>query len=108
MKQSFAWWSFARGQYAPQQLLRAAADIGYQGVELIERELWPLAKDCGLSIASTNGGLSIERGLNRREHHAHIEEQLRATIAEAEQWNIPNVIVFSGNRDGLDDQAGCE
>jgi hydroxypyruvate isomerase len=108
LKQSFAWWSFARGQYPPQQLLQAAADIGYQGVELIERELWPLVKDCGLSIASTNGGLSIERGFNRREHHTRIEEQLRATIAEAERWNIPNVIVFSGNREGLDDQAGAE
>jgi hydroxypyruvate isomerase len=107
LKQSFCWWSFARGQYTPEQLLRAAADSGYQGVELIEPELWPLAKDHGLTIASTNGGLSIERGLNRREHHDQLEAQIRATIAEAELWHIPNVIVFSGNRAGLDDRAGA-
>ncbi len=107
LKQSFCWWSFARGQYTPEQLLRAAADIGYQGVELIELELWPLAKDHGLTIASINGGLSIERGLNRGEHHDQIEAQIRATIAEAELWHIPNVIVFSGNREGLDDRAGA-
>src|SRR5581483_5913302 len=26
----------------------------------------------------------------------------------AEKWHIPNVIVFSGNRAGLDDQTGAE
>ncbi|HEV2659707.1 MAG TPA: TIM barrel protein [Ktedonobacteraceae bacterium] len=106
IKQSVCWWCFA--SVAPRQLLRAAADIGYAAVELVEPEYWPLIKEYGLTIASTNGGLSIEQGLNRREHHAQIEQRLRATIEQAEHWGIPNIIVFSGNRAGLDDKTGAE
>jgi hydroxypyruvate isomerase len=108
IKQSFAWWCFERTGITPQHLLREAAAIGYQGVELIPPAYWSLARDCGLTIVSTNGGLSIEQGLNRRERHAALEQQILATIAQAERWHIPNVIVFSGNRAGLDDRAGAE
>lgn len=108
IKQSVCWWCFASAEMAPQQLLRAAADIGYAAVELVEPEHWPLIKEYGLTIASTNGGLSIEQGLNRREHHEQIEQRLRATIEQAVYWGIPNIIVFSGNRAGLDDKTGAE
>jgi hydroxypyruvate isomerase len=108
IKQSVCWWCFASAGMAPRQLLRAAADIGYVAVELVEPEHWPLIKEYGLTIASTNGGLSIEQGLNRREHHEQIEQRLRATIEQAEHWGIPNIIVFSGNRAGLDDKTGAE
>src|SRR5579884_1472253 len=82
IKQSVCWWCFAMIGMTPAQLLRAAADIGYSAVELIEPEHWPLVKEYGLVIASINGGLSIEQGLNRREHHAHIEQRIRATIVQ--------------------------
>jgi hydroxypyruvate isomerase len=108
IKQSVCWWCFASAGMAPRQLLRTAADIGYAAVELVEPEHWPLIKEYGLTIASTNGGLSIEQGLNRREHHEQIEQRLRATIEQAEHWGIPNIIVFSGNRAGLDDKTGAE
>jgi hydroxypyruvate isomerase len=108
IKQSVSWWCFAEAGMTPQQLLRAVADIGYQAVELVEPEYWPLIKDYGLTIASIDGGLSIEQGLNRREHHEYLEQRIRATIDQAEKWGIPNVIVFSGNRDGLDDWMGAE
>ncbi|GHO78513.1 hydroxypyruvate isomerase [Ktedonobacter sp. SOSP1-85] len=108
IKQAVSWWCFANRGMTPRELLQASADIGYQAVELIEPEYWPLVKEFGLTIASTNGGLSIERGLNRREHHAQLERDIRATIEQAEKWSIPNVIVFSGNRQGLDDRTGAE
>jgi hydroxypyruvate isomerase len=108
IKQSVCWWCFASIGMTPRQFLREVADIGYQAVELVEPEYWPLVKEYGLTIASTNGGLSIEHGLNRRERHTQLEQTIRATIDDAEQWGIPNVIVFSGNREGLSDQLGVE
>ena len=36
IKQSISWWCFAHGGMTPRQLLRAAADIGYAAVELVE------------------------------------------------------------------------
>src|ERR1043166_6303506 len=100
IKQSLCWWCYAGADIAPEQLVRAAAEIGYQAIELVEPQHWSLIRDYGLTIASTNGGLAIERGVNRREHHSHLEQQIRGTTKQAEQWSIPNVIVFSGNRDG--------
>ncbi len=108
IKQSVSWWSFVGGDMTPQKLLRAAADIGYVAVELVEQEYWPLVQEHGLAIASIKGKTSIEQGLNRREHHERLEREIRSNLVLAEQWGIPNVIVFSGNRDGLDDQTGAE
>jgi hydroxypyruvate isomerase len=108
IKQSVCWWCFAGLGLEPQELLRGAVDIGYSAVELIEPEYWPIVKNFGLTIASTNGGLSIERGLNRREYHEDVIQGIQTTIEQAERWGIPNVIVFSGNREGLDDKIGIE
>src|SRR5437764_7641122 len=108
MKQAFAWWSFATKDVRAEQLLRAAAAIGYSGVDLIGQDLWPLARDHGLTISAINGHQSIEVGINRREQHNRIAHELRANIKLASQWQIPNLICFSGNRRGLADEAGAE
>jgi len=108
IKQSITWWSFALGDMTIEKLVRIAADIGYEAIELVEQEYWPLIKDHGLAIASLRGQSSIEEGFNRRTYHDRLEREVRANIALAAQWGIPNVIVFSGNREGLDDRTGAE
>lgn len=107
LKQSFSWGGFARYVPAP-ELIRAAAEIGLSGVELAPQEHWQMIKDHALAIVSIDGHHSIQEGLNRREHHARIEQEILAKIALAARWGIRNLIVFSGNRAGLDDQAGIE
>jgi hydroxypyruvate isomerase len=108
IKQSIAWWCFNKGPLAPAQLLRTAAEIGYAGVDLIEPDLWPLVKEHGLTIAAIIGHASLRVGLNRREEHDRIEREILANLKLAEQWGIPNLICFSGDRYGLDDQTGAE
>ena len=44
----------------------------------------------------------------RGEPRRRIQREIRANIALAQQWQIPNLICFSGNRVGLGDQAGAE
>ncbi len=108
IRQSFAWWSFSRSDIAPASLLRAAAEIGYSGVELLPRELWPPAREHGLAISAMVGHESIRDGLNRRENHPRIEAEVRANLELAQTWNIPVLICFSGSRQGEDDDAGVE
>src|SRR5204862_7823494 len=67
-------------------------------IELVEQEHWQVIKDHGLAIASLKGQSSIEEGFNRREHHDHLEREVRANIALAAQWGIPNVIVTDLSR----------
>jgi hydroxypyruvate isomerase len=107
-QQSFAWWAFAQKAPSAEALLRAAADIGYRGVEMIDRQHWPLVRDTGLTIATIAGHGTLTQGLNRREHWPRIEPELRENLALAVEWGIPALICFSGNRDGLDDDAGAQ
>src|SRR6266516_7546425 len=108
IKQSISWWCFAQGDMTIERMVRIASDIGYEALELVEQEHWQVIKDHGLAIASLTGQSSIEEGFNRREYHDNLEREVRASIALAAQWGIPNVIVFSGNRNGLDDKTGAE
>ena len=107
-QQSFSWWCFTNRGLSPEELLETAAKIGYQGVELIEEALWPCAMKHGLKIVSSEAHKPIHEGLNRRENAQRIEAEVRANIIKAEQWKIPVLICFSGNRAGLNDQDGLE
>jgi hydroxypyruvate isomerase len=107
-RQSFAWWCFANRGIDPGPLLAGAAEIGYAAVDLLDEPLWPIARDHGLSIAAICGHASIEHGLNRREDGHRIEQELCVAIEKAHRWNIPILICFAGNRDGVTDTDGLE
>jgi hydroxypyruvate isomerase len=107
LRQSFSWWCFANRGLEPEALLKAARKIGYEGVDLIDEPLWPMALKQGLTIAAIGGHASIEDGLNRRENAARIEKELRASIAKAAEWKIPVVLCFAGNRSAsISDEEG--
>ena len=108
IRQSAAWWCFVPDKMTPEAFVRACADSGYEAIDLVDQAYWPLVRDHGLKIAAVKGHQSITDGLNRREHWPGIEQELRASIEQAAQNHIPNLIIFSGNRYGLDDKTGAE
>ena len=108
LKQSFTWWSFYAPKTDPETLLRRAAEIGYDGVEMLDEKLFPIAREIGLEITTHRAHESIEKGLNRRGHHDGIIQETEAALRLAERWNIPNLICFSGNRDGQSDDESAE
>lgn len=107
-KASLTWWSFGGGGKSDGEVIHAVAEMGYDGIELADESLWPVIADAGLAIATHRGHGTIESGLNRQENHDRIEREVLAGLALAQQWRIPILICFSGNREGLDDQAGIE
>jgi hydroxypyruvate isomerase len=107
-KQSAAWWCFVPAKMTPEAFVRAAAEIGCDAVELVPPEYWPLVTDHGLKLASHGGHRPLEDGLNKVANRARILSEIEANLRLAVEWDIPNLIVFSGNRDGLDDQTGAE
>lgn len=108
IRQSFSWWCFVRDSSQAETIVSAAAEIGYEACELLAPEFWPLARRYGLTIAAVAGHESLTDGLNRRENHDRIVEEVRVRLKEAVHWGIPNLICFSGNRNGLDDRVGME
>jgi hydroxypyruvate isomerase len=108
ISQSIAWWSFVPEKFAPEHFVRAVVDAGYTAVELVPPEYRSLVTDHGLAISAVAAHEPLTIGLNRLDLHDRLEEEIRASIANAQRLNIPSLICFSGNRNGLTDEAGAE
>lgn len=107
IKQSLAWWTFAN-KLGTDDLLTEAKRIGYAGVEMVPQELWDQVIDSGLKIITEGGHMWLHDGLNKRENHDRIEKEINDKLALAVKYQVPCLIVFSGNRNGLPDAAGVE
>ena len=107
-KQSFAWWAFASKSGDPFALIKEAAKIGYKGVEMVDEKYWSAIHDAGMGVTTVGGHTSLQDGLNKRTNHARIEDELGKKLEVAKKNQIPCLIVFSGNRCGLDDYRGMD
>src|SRR5690606_9342763 len=91
----------------PEELIDAAADIGYTGFEFAPREQWRLLRDRELDIVAIRGHQSIASGVNDPTQHDRIEREIVDHLAIAAEWSIPILIRFSGERHGIDDESGA-
>ncbi len=89
---------------------REAARLGCKGFDLIGPAEWPTLKKYGLvpTMYPPGPGGTIPNAINRKENHERLEKALRAAIDEAAANNVPNIITFSGNRNGMDDREGAD
>ncbi len=83
------------------ELARNAASFGMQSVELLDPEDWPAVQAQGLTCAMANGPGGIERGWNRLELHDDLVAKSEDRLPLVATAGLPNMIVFSGNRDGM-------
>jgi len=90
------------------ELAAAVKEFGIESVELLNPEDWPVVQKLGLTCAMANGTTTIVKGMNRREHHAAYVPSMIERIKLCADAGIPNVILFSGNRDGMSDEQGLE
>jgi hydroxypyruvate isomerase len=89
---------------------REAARLGIKGFDLIGPADWPTLKKYGLVPSMYPGGPggTIPEALNRRENHDRLRPLLHAAIDEAAANLVPNIITFSGNRNGMADPQGAD
>jgi hydroxypyruvate isomerase len=107
LKQGVSRWCYPK--WSVEQLCANAARLGIQGIDLVGPDDWPAIKRHGLTPSMMMpGGGTIPDGLNRKENHDKIEQQLREGIAKAAPAGVPNIITFSGNRRGQSDAEGLE
>ena len=88
------------------RLAAEAARIGYRSVELLGPEDAAKMKQYGLTCAMLQGTGPIDNCFNRIENHDRCVSELRTAIDFASDHGLPNVICFSGNRKGMDDEEG--
>jgi len=107
IKQSVSRWCYKETPL--DQLCVYASQIGLKAIDLLNPEDYEVPRRYGLvcSMGYAGGG-EIVSALNRVENHASIEEGFRKYIPLAAKAGVPNVITFSGNRDGMSDQEGAK
>ena len=107
-QQSVPWWCFERDDIDELALLAAIKAIGYAAMELVPEDKLQLVADQGLKIAAQGLHAPLTQGISQTKYWDDIQRQAEHSFKLAQRWDIPNLIVFSGKREGLDDESGAE
>jgi hydroxypyruvate isomerase len=115
VKQSVCRWCY--NDIPLEELAAAAAEMGLRSVELILPGDFATVRAHGLICAMVSnptvkvGGVDvggIPRAWNRREYHDALVPAYEAHLRATAEAGYPNLICFSGNREGLSDAEGLE
>jgi len=83
-------------------------EMGLKGIDLLQLGEFEIPARYGLVCTmGYAGGGEINKAMNRLENHAAIEAAFRKNIPIAAKAGVPNVITFSGLRDGMSDDEGA-
>lgn len=107
INQSISKWCYD-GRISYEDLCKHAVRIGYKAIDLIGPGDWPTCKKYNLVASMVPGSGSIPNGWNRKENHARQIEEMKKNIDLAAEAGWPNVICFSGNRNGQPDEEGIK
>jgi hydroxypyruvate isomerase len=105
IKHSVCQWCY--GSMGLEELVVQAKRIGLAAIDLVKTKDWPILKKHGLEC-SMAWSHDIGKGLNRKENHGECLDKIRKGIEAASEAGFPNVICFSGNREGMDDVEGMK
>jgi len=104
--QSVSRWCYQK--IALDDLCKAAVQMGLKGIDLLGVEEFEVPRRYGLICTMGYVGAGdIKKALNRLENHDAIEAALRKNVPLAAKAGVPNVITFSGNREGMSDEEGA-
>jgi hydroxypyruvate isomerase len=81
-------------------------ELGLHGHDLLGPTEFETLKKYGLICTMVRGSLGIAKGFNRKENHEACVTAATAAIEAAAAAGFPNVIVMSGNREGMADDVG--
>jgi hydroxypyruvate isomerase len=98
-----------------EDLCLAGKGMGLASIELLQPADFPTLKKHGLTCAMVRNPVSgperlgrIEKAWNRVEHHDALVQAYDQQIKDCADAGMTNLICFSGNRAGLDDEKGIE
>lgn len=102
---SVARWTF--GDRSVEELCALVKRIGFAAIDLVGREDWPTLAAHGVDSSMCNGAeISLEEGWADRRLHDRLTERYLAHIDLVADAGYRNLILFSGNRNGMDPADG--
>ncbi|WP_026463928.1 TIM barrel protein [Adhaeribacter aquaticus] len=92
-----------------EDLCKAANKIGLTSIELVGPGEWPTLKKYGLTSALPQGaGMGIDKGFNNPQYHDALIKSYEEVIPQVAAAGFNQIICFSGNRKGMDDETGMK
>ncbi len=92
-----------------EELIDSSKDMGIQSIEITKPDEWDLIVKKGLTVGmGTADFISLTDGMNNPKNHEKVLQPYFKLIEKAADMGIKNIICFSGNRNGLDDEVGLE
>jgi len=95
------------GDIPLEDFAKACKEIGIESIELLGEKDWATVNSAGLKCAvgyATDWG--IPKGFNRTGNHKKLVADFEKMIPKAAEAGVPNLICFSGNREGQNDNEG--
>ena len=93
-----------------EELCKAVKQIGFSAIDLLAPKDWPVAQQYGIysSMCYTAGKVSLTEGFNHTEFHEQLIKDYLEVIPMMAKAGYKNLICFSGNRKGMDDETGMK
>lgn len=90
-----------------EQFCAAARDMGISAIDLVGPKDWPVLKKYGLDSSMCNGAeINLVDGWNDTAFHEKLIRNYSEMIPKVAEAGYKNLICFSGNRRGKDDETG--
>ena len=93
-----------------EELCKVVKDIGFSAIDLVGPKDWPMLQKYGIysSMCYHGGRTSLTEGFNNKQNHDQLVKDYSDVIPLMVQAGYKNVICFSGNRKGMDDETGLK
>lgn len=100
-------WTY--GHLSVEELCKVVKEIGFSAIDLVGPKDWPTLKKYGVYSSMCNGAeLGIADGWNEPKNHEKLIQNYTAHIDLVAGAGYKNLICFSGNRKGMDDETGLK
>jgi hydroxypyruvate isomerase len=107
IKHSVCQWTY--GFLPLEDLCVVAKKIGITAIDLIGPKDWPMLKKYGLDSSMCNGAeISLTEGWNDTQYHPTLIKNYTKHINLVADAGYKNLICFSGNRNGMNDELGLK
>lgn len=92
------------------ELCRLVKSIGFNAIDLLAPKDWPVLQKYGIncSMCYISGPVSLTKGFNDPQYHNSLIKEYEDVIPLMKKAGYKNLICFSGNRNGMDDETGLE
>jgi len=100
-------WTY--GDLSIEELCQTVKQLGFNAIDLVGPEDWPVLKQYGIDSSMCNGAeISLEDGFIHSELHDELEERYIKHINLVADAGYTNLICYSGNARGMSQEEGLE